>query len=64
MASVVKPAWFGREVTVTLTTGKTVTGELTEVSPTYIILNTKAGEKQVMVHAIITIWPAEQQTET
>ena len=63
MASIVKPAWFGRQVTVMLTTEKTLTGELAEVSPSYIVLNTKSGEKQIMVHAIIAIWPAEQQAD-
>jgi len=42
MANVVKPAWFGRQVTV-------------------MILNTAAGERQIMVHAIVAIWPTGEQ---
>jgi len=61
MANVVKPAWFGRQVTVMLSTQKTVAGELAEVSEHYIILNTAAGERQIMVHAIVAIWPTGEQ---
>jgi len=40
---------------------KTVAGELAEVSEHYIILNTAAGERQIMVHAIVAIWPTGEQ---
>jgi len=63
MANVVKSAWFGRQVTVMLVTEKAVTGELIEVSEHYVVLNTKVGEKQIMVHAIIAVWPADQSSE-
>jgi len=62
-ARVVKPAWFGRQVTVLLLSDKSVTGELTEVSEHYIVLNTKSGERQIMVHAIAAVWPAGEQNE-
>lgn len=57
MANVVKPTWFGREVTVLLVNGKSVVGELAEILDNYIVLNTKGGEMQIMVHAIIAIRP-------
>ncbi len=63
-ANVVKPAWFGRQLAVTLMGGESVRGELTEVSENYIILNTKVGEKLLMVHAIIAVWPVDQSSET
>ncbi|MFP4176022.1 MAG: hypothetical protein ACOCTQ_01960 [Planctomycetota bacterium] len=54
-AEVVKSEWFGRELSVLLTNGKTVSGELTEVSPNFIVLDRDKGEVQVMKHAIILI---------
>ena len=58
MANVVKSSWFGRQVSVLLVSGKSVVGELSEVSDNYIVLTTKTGELQVMVHAIVAIRPA------
>ncbi len=55
MADVVKSEWFGREISVLLTNGKRVSGELTEVSPNYIVLDRENGEVQVMKHAVILI---------
>ena len=57
MANVVKASWFGRKLDVLLVSGKSVVGELAEVSDSYIVLNTKDGELQVMVHAIMVIRP-------
>lgn len=54
-AEVVKSEWFGRELSVLLTNGKTVSGELTEVSPNFIVLDRDKGEVQVIKHAIILI---------
>jgi sRNA-binding regulator protein Hfq len=58
--SIVKSSWFGRQVSVLLISGKSLTGELTEVSDHYIVLTTKTDETQIMAHAIIAIRPAEQ----
>lgn len=63
MANVVKPTWFARNVNVLLTTGKSVSGEVMETCDSYIVLNTKAGEVQVMVHAIAVIYPQSGQPE-
>lgn len=54
-ADVVKSEWFGREISVLLTNGKRVSGELTAVSPNYIVLDREKGEVQVMKHAVILI---------
>jgi sRNA-binding regulator protein Hfq len=59
MAGVVKPSWFGREISVMLANEKWLTGELAEVTEHYIMLHTKTGELLVMVHAIVAIRPAE-----
>ncbi len=63
MANVVKPAWFGREINVLLVSGKSVVGELTDVADHYVVLNTKTGELQVMVHAIVAIRPADSSED-
>ena len=63
MASVVKATWFGRQVNVLLVSGKSVVGELAEVTDNYIVLDTKSGELQVMVHAIIAIRPEGGETK-
>ena len=56
----VKPTWFGRKVSALLSTGKWLTGELTEVTDNYIVLETSSGEVQVMVHALIAVRPADE----
>jgi hypothetical protein len=58
MANVVKTSWFGNRVSVLMTNGKTVTGELTETSDNYIILSRDGAEVQVMVQAIVMVVPA------
>ncbi|MBS3764035.1 MAG: hypothetical protein ACLFWL_04600 [Candidatus Brocadiia bacterium] len=56
MADVVKSDWFGRDVTVLLENGKSMTGELSETSSNYIVLTTQSGDEvQIMVHAIVLI---------
>ena len=55
MANVVKISWFGKNVSVLMVNGKTVTGELTEVTDNYIVLNMGGVETEIMVHAIIAI---------
>lgn len=59
MADVVKSEWFGRNINVLLTNEKKVSGELTQVSENYIILDGPQGEVQVMTSAIVLIRPAE-----
>ena len=63
MADVAKSEWFGRRINVLLTNGKKVSGELTQVSPNYIILEGPQGEVQIMIHAIVLIRPAGGEEE-
>jgi sRNA-binding regulator protein Hfq len=58
MANVVKVSWFGTQVSCALVNGKTVTGELSEVSDNYIVLTRGDSEVQIMVHAIVMVVPA------
>ena len=55
MASIIKAGWFGRQVGVVLLNGKKVTGELTEVSDQFIVLNTGKSEVQIMGSAIMLV---------
>jgi sRNA-binding regulator protein Hfq len=55
MATVIKTEWFGKQVSVLMVNGKTVTGELAEVTENYLVLNVGAIQMQIMVHAIIAI---------
>jgi sRNA-binding regulator protein Hfq len=61
MANVVKVDWFGKNVSVLMINGKTVTGELTEVTDNYVVLNVGAVQMEVMVHAIIAIRLASEK---
>ena len=61
MANVVKTSWFGNRVSVLMTNGKTVTGELAETSDNYIILSRDGAEVQIMVHAIVMVVPARDE---
>lgn len=64
MPGVTKPSWFGKQVTVLMTNGKSLTGELAEVSDKFIVVQPNSGvETQIMVHAIIAIRPAKNETE-
>jgi len=62
MADVVKRGWFGRKVHVVLMNGKSINGEMTEVTDNYIIIEPE-GKKptQVMVHAIVALRPMDEQ---
>ena len=53
--NIIKPSWFGREVSILLSNGKKIRGELSEVGQSYLIINTSNGETQVMVHAIVLL---------
>ena len=55
MAQVIKTEWFGRQISVLMVNGKSVTGELSEVTDSYIVLTRGSSETQVMVHAIIAV---------
>jgi sRNA-binding regulator protein Hfq len=55
MATVIRTEWFGKQVSVLMVNGKTVTGELAEVTENYLVLNVGAVQMQIMVHAIIAI---------
>jgi len=55
MATVIKTEWFGKQISVLMVNGKTVTGELAEVTERYLVLNVGAVQMQIMVHAIIAI---------
>jgi len=62
MADVVKTGWFGRKITVLMVNGKSITGELTQVSDNYIVVQNGAGvETQIMVRAIIAVRLAEEE---
>ena len=64
MAQVVKTEWFGRQISVLMVNGKSVTGELSEVTDSYIVLTRGSSETQVMVHAIIAVRAvAEKEAE-
>jgi len=55
MARVIKPEWFGKQVSVLMVNGKSVTGELSEVSDNFIVLSRGGAETQIMVHAIVAV---------
>ena len=55
MPGVVRPDWFGRELSVLLVSGKWVSGELTEVADHYIVLNGDGGDVQIMVRAMVAV---------
>jgi len=55
MPSVIKPDWFGKRVSVLLINGKTLTGELAQVTDDYIVVSVGEAENLVMVHAIIAV---------
>ena len=55
MAGLVKTTWFGKQVSILMVNGKTVTGELSEVSDRYVVVTANKTETQVMDHAIVAI---------
>lgn len=60
MAKVVREGWFGRNIAVLLSTGKTVRGELTETADNFIVIHTKEDvDMQIMTHAMIAVRLAE-----
>jgi len=63
MAGLVKIGWFGRQVSVLMVNGKSVTGELSEVSEHYIVLTRGNAETQIMAHAMVAIRLAADKEE-
>ena len=55
MARVIKPEWLVKQVSVLMVNGKSVTGELSEVSDNFIVLSRGGAETQIMVHAIVAV---------
>jgi sRNA-binding regulator protein Hfq len=55
MAGLVKTGWFGKQITVLMVNGKSMSGELSEVSEHYIVLTRGTSETQVMARAIVAI---------
>lgn len=55
MAGAIKAEWFGKPVTVLMMNGKSVTGELSEVTDNYIVLTVDTAQTLIMVHAIVAV---------
>lgn len=62
MGNVVRGGWFGRQVSVLLVNGKTIAGEVTEVTEHYVVLSRSNSEVQIMGSAIVLIAPSEKQS--
>ena len=62
MGNVVRGSWFGRQVSVLLVNGKTIAGEVTEVTEHYVVLSRSNSEVQIMGSAIVLIAPSEKQS--
>jgi len=60
MGNVLRGGWFGRQVSILLVNGKTVGGEVSEVTDHYIVL-TRPGKPdvQVMGTAVVLVTAAE-----
>ena len=63
MAQVIQTEWFGKQVSVLMTNGKSVTGELSIVTEHYIVLTRGGVETQIMVHAIIAVRLASEKEQ-
>jgi len=61
MAGLVKMGWFGRQISVLMVNGKSITGELTETSEQYIVVARGGAETQIMAHAIVAIRLADEE---
>ncbi len=55
MAGVVRTQWFGKQVTILMVNGKSVTGEISETSDQYLVLDVGKSQMQIFTHAIIAI---------
>ena len=63
MAGLVKIGWFGRQVSVLMINGKSITGELSEVGDQYIVVTRAGSDTQIMAHAIVAIRLAGEKEE-
>jgi hypothetical protein len=61
MANVIRSQWFGRSIKILLSNDKTITGELAEVTDNYLVIDRSGVPTQVMLHAIIAVWPAGEK---
>ena len=59
----IKTEWFGKQLSVLLSNGKSVTGELTEMTDRYIVLTRSGADTLVMVHAVVAVRLADSQSE-
>ena len=60
MANVVKSGWFGRQVSILLVNGKTISGEVSEVTEHYVVLTRGKSEVQIMGSAIVLATVSEK----
>ena len=63
MAGLVKIGWFGKQISVLMINGKSITGELSEVGEQYIVITRNGSDTQIMAHAIVAIRPAGEKEE-
>jgi sRNA-binding regulator protein Hfq len=63
MAGLIKTGWFGRQVSVLMVNGKSISGELSEVGEQYIVVTRAGSDTQVMAHAIVAIRLAGEKEE-
>ena len=63
MAGLVKIGWFGKQVSVLMVNGKSITGELSEVAEHYVVITRNGSDTQVMGPAIVAIRLASEKEE-
>jgi sRNA-binding regulator protein Hfq len=63
MANVVRGGWFGRQVSILLVNGKTISGEVSEVTEHYVVLTREKAEVQIMGSAIVLATAAEKSAD-
>ena len=61
MAKIIKTGWFGKQISIWLSTGKKVTGELTEVADEYLVIDRDGSDLQIMAHAIVAITSVDSE---
>ena len=63
MAGLIKTGWFGRQVSVLMVNGKSISGVLSEVGDQYIVVTRGGSDTQIMSHAIVAIRLAGEKEE-
>jgi len=63
MAGLVKIGWFGKQISVLMVNGKSITGELTEVGEQYIVITRNGSDTQIMASAIVAIRAAGEKED-